>query len=186
MPALTVVSGSYGKGQATYDREVLTLPGGRERPVDEIVSIDAHGAVAGNDRDGWASDIMRSVKSGLSLASALSGPAGIAAGALSSGLSTLDNDKDAPRALLDITFKDGDSVVALAHPALAALLLHDRDVVARTITRLESTVRAAIAAEAPAGTSLLTDAQAAAGALADKAGSTLLSALDLIRRDKKA
>ena len=160
MATLTIVSGTYGKGSATYDQEAFSLPKDVVRPVDEIETIEVHGSVAGKDGDGWASDILRSLKSGLSLASHLGGPAGIAAGALTSGLSTLDDQKDAPRALLDITFQDGASIVALAHPALAALILHDRDVVTRTVERLGESVEAAAAAAA-SGPSLLESAQAA-------------------------
>lgn len=188
MPALTIVSGSYGKGQATYEREALTLPNEQVCPVDEIASIEVHGGVAGQEGGGWAGDILRSVKGGLSLASnlELTGIAGMAAGALSSGLSSLDDGgKDAPRALLDITFKGGGSIVALAHPALAALLLHDRDVVSRTVERLGEAVRAAAKGQESASTSLLDDVQNAAGAITGKAGSAISSAFDLIRRDKK-
>lgn len=184
MPALNIVSGSYGKGSATYDREAFTLPTGLVRPVDEIASVEVHGGVAGDDRDGWASEIVRSLKGGLSIASTLSGVAGIAAGALSTGLSTLDDSKDAPRALLDISFRDGASIVALAHPALAALILHDRDVVARTVERLRESVEASVAAAAQSP-SLLENAQAATSALTGKAGAVFSSALDLIRREKK-
>lgn len=184
MPALTVVSGSYGKGSAEYEHEVLKLPKGVARPVDEIEAIELHGSVAGEEGDGWASEIFRSLKSGLSIASNLSGPAGLAAGALSGGLSALDQEKDAPRALLDITFRDGASVVALAHPALAALILHDRDVVTRTAERLREAIEAAAKAAAPKGPGLIEGAQAATGALADKASSILSSTLDLVRRGK--
>ena len=110
----------------------------------------------------------------------------MAAGVLSSGLSTLeDSGQDAPRSLLDILFVDGTSVVALAHPALAALLLHDRDVVTRTIERLQHTVRAEAEKKTKDAGTLLEDAQVATGLLTEKASSMLSSAFDLIRREKK-
>lgn len=189
MPILNVVSGTYGKGQASYEHEALTLPKGIVRSVDEIATIDVHGGVIGQEGGGWAGDILRTVKGGLSLGTSLelTGVAAIAAGVLSSGLSSLDvEEKDAPKALIDIAFKDGASVVALAHPALAALLLHDRDVVTRTIERLGEAVRAAAAGKESPSTSLLDDVQDAAGTLSGKAGSVLSSAFELIRRDKKA
>lgn len=99
-------------------------------------------------------------------------------------MSTLDDSKDAPRALLDITFRDGAQIVALAHPALAALILHDRDVVTRTMQRLRDAVAAEVAAAA-AEPGLLGRAQAATGAVTDAAGSVLSSALDLVCRDKR-
>ena len=115
----------------------------------------------------------------------LTGVAAIAAGALTNGLSALDDSgSDAPRALIDITFTNGDTVVALAHPALAALLLHDRDVVTRTVERLRATLQVEAALSARQAT-ILEDPQSTGNLLADRASSALTSAFDFIRRDRK-
>lgn len=53
MPSLTIVSGTYGKGQASYDQEAFSLPKDVVRPVDEIEAIEVHGSVAGKEDDGW-------------------------------------------------------------------------------------------------------------------------------------
>lgn len=191
MAILIVVSGPCGKGQATYDHEHFDLPDGARRPIETLLAIEVHGGVAADAREGWTSDVLRGLKGGLSMAAdlELSGTLSLAAGAVGAGLSALGSGDAKPRALAEMIFVDGVQILALVDPALPPLLLHDRDVVRRTIERLsEIIIQAPEEASGDAG--LLADAReaafGAAGAVGTAAGAALTSARSLLRWGKPA
>lgn len=185
MADIKVVAGNCGKGRGSYRAGVLTGPDGIERFVESLLTVEAHGDVAGARN--WGGQVLDGLKGSLALASNidLSGTALLAATALTS----LAADEAHPQTLLEITFQDGGLLIALADPRLPALIANDREVLQHGFTRAAQ--RVAQPLDGPAGSegSLLTTAsdaaQAAAGAVqaaAGAAGASLTSAFGFVRR----
>lgn len=165
------------------------MPDGARRPIETLTGIEVHGGVAADTREGWTNDVLRGLKGGLSMASdlELSGTLSLAAGAVGAGLSALGSSDAKPRALAEMMFVDGVQILALVDPALPPLLLHDRDVVRRTIERLSGIDRQTSETALP-DAGLLADAReaavGAAGAVGNAAGAALTSARSLLRWGK--
>ena len=185
MADIKVVAGNCGKGRGTYQAGVLTSPDGVERSIESLMTVEAHGDVAGARN--WGGQVLDGLKGSLALASNidLSGTALLAATALTS----ISADESQPQTLLEMTFQDGGLLIALADTRLPALIANDRDVLRRGLARAAQRVAPPIDAPATTDSGLLTTAsdaaQAAAGAVqaaAGAAGASLTSAFGFVRR----
>ena len=127
MAEIKVVAGNCGKGRGAYEAGVLTTPDGVERSVEILITVEAHGDIAGARN--WGGQVLNGLKGSLALASNvdLSGTALLAASALTS----LSADEPNPQTLLELTFQDGALLIALADPRLPALIANDREVLRR-------------------------------------------------------
>ncbi len=177
MAEIKVVAGSCGKGRGQYEAGIFTLPDGTEHGVDAVVTIDAHGDVAGERN--WGEQVLTGIKGSLGLASNLdlTGAAGLAA----SALAAVEADESRPKALVEIAFTDGGVIVALADARLPALVTHDREILRVGFARAASRVAALPAPAVPAGGTLQA-ASDAVQATAEAAASGLTSALGFVRR----
>ncbi|WP_156376112.1 hypothetical protein [Methylobacterium sp. Leaf117] len=115
----------------------------------------------------------------------MSGPALLAATALTS----VSAEESQPQTLLEITFQDGDLLIALADPRLPALMSNDREVLRRGFARAAQRVAQPVDVLTNAESTLVATAsdaaQAAAGAVqaaAGAAGASLSSAFGFVRR----
>lgn len=186
MADIKVVAGNCGKGRGTYQAGVLTSPDGVERSVECLLTVEAHGDVAGARN--WGGQVLDGLKGSLALASNidLSGTALLAATALSS----VSADDSQPQTLLEITFQDGGLLIALADPRLPALISNDREVLRRGFARAAQRVAQPVEGTVCASESRLMStagdaAQAAVGAVqavTGAAGASLSSAFGFVRR----
>lgn len=48
MAEIKIVAGNCGKGRGTYQAGVLITPDGVERSVEDLLTVEAHGDVAGS------------------------------------------------------------------------------------------------------------------------------------------
>ncbi|MHC2085953.1 hypothetical protein [Methylobacterium sp. CM6244] len=163
----------------------MTTPDGIERSVESLLTVEAHGDVAGARN--WGGQVLDGLKGSLALASNvdLTGTALLAASALTS----LSADEPNPQTLLEMTFQDGGLLIALADPRLSALIANDREVLRRGLARAAQRVALQIEPPAPAEGTLMASAsdavQTAAGAVqvaASAAGTSLSSAFSFVRR----
>ncbi|KQP10745.1 hypothetical protein ASF28_06475 [Methylobacterium sp. Leaf99] len=185
MADIKVVAGNCGKGRGTYQAGVLTSPDGVERSIESLLTVEAHGDVAGARN--WGGQVLDGLKGSLALASNidLSGTALLAATALTS----ISAEDSQPQTLLEIAFQDGGLLIALADPRLPALIANDRDVLRRGFARAAQRVVQPDAGPASADVGLIATAsdaaQAAAGAVQAAAGAasaSLTSAFGFVRR----
>ncbi|MGY2047368.1 hypothetical protein [Methylobacterium sp. JK268] len=187
MTSLQIIAGSCGKGTGHYTAGLLKTPDGREHGVESIIAVEVHGDVRSAPR--WSGQLLNGIKGGLAVASSLelSAPLALAAGALGAGLGAVS---DEPRSLavVEATFLDGGTIVAMADAGLAALIRNDRDVAQAAVAR--AAAMAAPSEEAAAipetGTGLASQAFGAAAQAADAAGAAVTSAFSFFRRDKTA
>lgn len=177
MAEIKIVAGSCGKGRGQYEAGVFTTPDGIERGVDTVVTIESHGGVAGER--GWGEQVLTGLKGSLGLASTLdlTGAAGLAA----SALAAVEADESQPKALVEIAFADGGFVVALADTRLAALVIHDRDVLRVGFARAALRVAALPVPEAQAGHALQVAGDAVQAA-AEAASAGFASAFGVVPR----
>ncbi|GJE59306.1 hypothetical protein [Methylobacterium trifolii] len=179
MVEIKVVAGTCGKGRGGYEAGLFSTPDGLERSVEGLLTVEAHGDVAGARN--WGGQVLDGLKGSLALASNvdLSGTALLAA----SALAPLSADEPRRQTLLEITFADGALLIALADTNLSALIENDREVLRRGFARAARRMAEPVA---PAGsadeTGLLTNATEAVQAAAGAAAASASSALGFMRR----
>ena len=134
MPKLQVIAGAAGKGEATYEAGVLRLPNETVWCAEAFSAVTVLGGV--DEQESWSERVFGGLKGGLALASSLDlSPAlGLAASALGAGAGAIARE---PRSSVVIEVEAGalGTLVALAAPGLAALMLHDRETCRRTLKR---------------------------------------------------
>lgn len=179
MAELAIIAGECGRGSGTYDTGLFTLPLGLGRGVETVVAVVLHGGVEGKQ------SMMEQVVSGLRENAALRGGVAlaqtvdptnslaIAASVVSAGLSALDG---APKqkALIEVRFEDGASIVAMADAGVAALIENDRRVVLLAAPRIRT--HEPITAQEQIGDSVATKMIAAATGTAGAAGAVATGA----------
>ncbi|NEU13290.1 hypothetical protein G3T14_14285 [Methylobacterium sp. BTF04] len=185
MAEIKIVAGNCGKGRGLYDAGVLTTPDGVERSIETLVTVEAHGDVAGARN--WGGQVLNGLKGSLALASNidLSGTAMLAATALA----TVSSDDPHPQTLLELTFQDGALLIGLADLRLPALIANDREVLRRGFARASQRIGEAITPlsgdETPTtitATGVVQSATDAVQTMAGTAGASLSSAFGFVRR----
>ncbi|MGC5781628.1 hypothetical protein [Methylobacterium sp. NFXW15] len=127
MPQLQIISGAAGKGSATYEEGVLSLPNGDVWYAEQFADVAVLSGV--DEKEHWSGRLVGGLRGGLSMASALdlSPTLSLAASLVGAGAESLAADPKS-RAVIEITAQDRRTVVAIAAPGLAALMIHDRAV----------------------------------------------------------
>lgn len=176
MADLTIVAGECGRGAGEYDTGIFKLPGRPERGAESIAEVIVHGGVA--EKQSTIDQVLMGLRGGLSLANQLdlSAPVSVAASALGAGLGALDT---GPRqkALIEVRFTDGASLVAMTDIGIAALMENDRRVILLAAKRFQPQAPMAEIDDTGLGTRALTSVSEAAGA----AGSAVSGAFSFIK-----
>lgn len=125
MPQLQIISGAACKGTATYEEGILSLPNGDAWYAEQFADVVVLSGV--DEKEHWSGRLVGSLRGGLSMASALdlSPTLSLAASLVGAGADTLAVDPKA-RVVIEITAQDRGTLIAIAAPGLAALMLHDR------------------------------------------------------------
>jgi len=127
MPQLQIIAGAAGKGNATYEEGVLSLPNGEVWYAEQLADVVVLGGV--DEKEHWSGRLVGGLRGGLSMASALdlSPTLSLAASLVCAGAETMAADPKS-RVVIEITQMDQKTLVAIAAPGLAALMIHDRAV----------------------------------------------------------
>lgn len=154
MPKLQVIAGAAGKGEATYEAGALHLPNALTWYAEAFTAVSVLGGV--DEQEHWSERVFGGLKGGLALASSLDlSPAlGLAASVLGAGTGALAREAKA-NVVIEIEAGSQGTVVALAAPGLAALMLHDRDTCRRALARGPAGTGERRAPEDPAADGLL-------------------------------
>lgn len=177
MAELTIVAGECGRGAGEYDTGLFKLPTGA-RGAETVAKVVVHGGVG--EKTSTLGQMLSGLRGGLALAQHLdlSTPVSLAASAVGAGLGALDSGPK-QRALIEVAFLDGASLVAMTDVGIAALMENDRRVIQLAAGRLNPTPAPVEGAEASAG--LGDRLVASASDAADAAGSAMSTALSFIK-----
>lgn len=180
MNEIRAIAGTCGKGNGTYESGIFRLPEGGQRPVEALTEIEIHGDVA-NDAH-WVGQIASGLKGVFASSVKISGPLGLAANAVGAGLGAI-NEGSQPRAVINATFEDGATLVALMDLGIASLIRNDREVVRRALIRAGlSASQATRPDEQDTSPSLTSQAVEVVTEAADAAGAALTSAIGIFKR----
>lgn len=177
MADLTIVAGECGRGSGEYDTGLFKLPAGGDRGAETIASITVHGGVG--EKQSALGQMLSGLRGGLALAQQmdLTMPVTVAASALGAGLGALDSGPK-QRALIEVAFQDGTTLLAMTDVGIAALMENDRRVIQLAAKRLHPEPVPIEMSE----TGLAAKAIASAGDAAHAAGSAVSDAFGFIRK----
>lgn len=181
MADLTIVAGECGRGGGAYDTGVFQLPVSPDRGAETIAEIVVHGGVS--EKQSTISQMLGGLRDGLALAQQLdlSAPVNVAASALGAGLGTLDHGPK-QKALIEIRFLDGATLVAMTDVGVAALMENDRRVIQLAAKRLreKTAVHEIVPASSEAG--IGATAMSAVSDVAGTTGAAMSSAFGYLKR----
>lgn len=180
MADLTIVAGECGRGQGEYDTGLFKLPGSSERGAEMIAEIIVHGGVG--QKQSTVTQVLNSLRGGVALAQQLdlTAPVNVAASALGAGLNALDEGPK-QKALIEVRFVDGTSLIAMTDVDIATLMENDRRVIQLAASRLSpdtATPHTPIATDVGFGATALETVSN----VADTTGAAVSSAFEYLKR----
>lgn len=181
MADLTIVAGECGRGGGEYDTGVFKMPGLPDRGAETIAEIVVHGGVG--EKQSTLSQMLGGLRGGLALAQQLdlSAPVNVATSALGAGLGALDSGPK-QKALIEIRFLDGATLLAMTDIGIAALMENDRRVIQVAASRLSGLAAthepASASSEAGFGATTLN----VVSDVAETTGAAMSSALGYLKR----
>lgn len=181
MADLTIVAGECGRGSGEYDTGLFKLPGMPDRGAETIAEIVVHGGVG--EKQSTIGQMLGGLRGGLALAQQLdlSTPVNVAASALGAGLGALDS-RPKQKALIEVRFCDGASLVAMTDIGIAALMENDRRVIQLAAHRVRAEVVVQELAQTPPEAGFGTTALNTVSEVAGTTGAVMSSAIGFLKR----
>ncbi|MCJ2106777.1 hypothetical protein MKK70_15625 [Methylobacterium sp. E-041] len=172
-----IVAGECGRGSGEYDTGLFTLPAGGDRGAETIATVTVHGGVG--EKQSTLGQVLTGLRGGLALAQQmdLTMPVTVAATALGAGLGALDSGPK-QRALIEVVFQDGTTMLAMTDVGIAALMENDRRVIQLAAERFNPEP----ALIAPSETGIAAKVIASAEDAAHTAGSAVSGAFSFIKK----
>lgn len=181
MADLTIVAGECGRGSGEYDTGVFKLPGPAERGAETIAEIVVHGGVG--EKQSTFGQMLDGLRGGLALAQQLdlSAPVNVATSALGAGLGALDSGPK-QKALIEVRFLDGATLLAMTDVGIAALMENDRRVIQLAVSRIRAETATQATALLPPEAGFGATALNAVSDVAGTTGAAVSSALGYLKR----
>ncbi|KQQ30699.1 hypothetical protein ASF53_18155 [Methylobacterium sp. Leaf123] len=181
MADLTIVAGECGRGSGEYDTGVFNLPGPSARGAETIAEIVVHGGVG--EKPSTLGQMLGGLRGGLALAQQLdlSVPVNVAASALGAGLGALDSGPK-QKALIEVRFLDGATLLAMTDIGIAALMENDRRVIQLAANRLRAEPAVQETPVDPSEAGFGATALNAVSVVAGTTGAAVSSALGYLKR----
>jgi hypothetical protein len=151
MSRFEIVAGDFGKGRGSYACGTFTLPGKTSRGIEDVAAVEANATVVQGSWWRAAKDTLKgaatvapvAVVAGAIFVAPLAAVAGTAAltgaaigaamGALGGGMRN--------RTLMQVTFRDGSGLIAIAEEHLPGQILHEAEIAAQVAARHRRTMK---------------------------------------------